>query len=303
MCTFGCAGSKVPGDYSSLQTAIDALAAVGQDATICIGNATLSESQLFVRDQGNHNKTLTIIGESIDHSTILSDVYVQTGWKNITFKGVHFSVSPTHTAVRASLGTGNKLTIVASKLEGQSCLDISQPQDVLVDGVEFATSNGYGVSAFVTFGQANVRVENSYFRGTGYSVRGATNGGALALQFVGNTIVGAGQGVDFSGSTTALVANSLFTGTTGFAMTWTNTATVTRTNNALWNNATNYGGLAADGPNTLKIDCKLDMAPRIPSLMSGSPCLNAGDASVASSHDFHGATRGSPPDLGAVESP
>src|SRR5512139_822524 len=67
-CTFGCAGASVPGDYATLQTAVDALAAVGQDATICIGNATLTESQVFVRDQASHGKTLQIIGESVDRS-------------------------------------------------------------------------------------------------------------------------------------------------------------------------------------------------------------------------------------------
>jgi len=302
-CTFGCAGASVPGDYATLQTAIDALAAVGQDATICIGSATLSEGQLFIRDQANHGKTLQIIGESIDHSTINAEVYVQSGWKAVTLKGVHVSVASNRTAVRSQIGSGAKLAVVASKLSGQTGLDISQPQEVVVDGTEFVTTGGYGVSTFVTFGQATTRIENSYFRGTGYSLRAATSGGTIGMQFVGNTVIGPSVGLDLSGSTTALIANSLFTGTTSFAMQWTSTTTVTRNNNALWNNETNYGGLASDGPNYLKLDCMLDMTPRIPTLRAGSPCRDAGDPTVSSTHDFHGAARGTPPDLGAVEAP
>ena len=303
-CTFGCAGASVPGDYATLQTAIDALAAVGQDATICIGSATLSETQVFVRDQGNHGKTLQIIGESVDRSTIASEVYVQTGWNRVTFKGVHVSVASNRIAMRAALGAGGKLSVVASKLTGSTGLDISQPQEVFVDGTDITTAGGYGVSAYLSFGQVTARIENSYIHGTGYALRGSTStsGGTLTLQFVGNTVVGGGVGIDLSGATTATVANSLFTGTTSFAMTWTSTANVTRNNNALWNNATNYGGLASDGANYLKLDCMLDMAPRVPVLRTGSACRDAGEAAASSTmHDFHGTARGTPPDLGAVE--
>lgn len=302
-CTFGCAGASVPGDYATLQTAIDALAAAGEDATICIGSATLSESQVFIRDQQNHNKVLQIIGESFDRSTINGDLYVQSGWGRVTLQGVHVSAAQNHTAVRAQLGSGGKLSILASRLSGQSALDISQPQEVIVDGTEFVTTGGYGASTFVTFGQATVRIENSYFRGTGYSVRTSTSGGSINLSFVGNTVVGPAVGLDLSGSTTALVANSLFTGTTSFAMQWTSSTNVTRHHNALWANATNYGGLASDGPGYLKLDCQLDLAPRVPVLKASSPCRDAGDAAVASAHDFFGTARGTPPDLGAVETP
>jgi hypothetical protein len=302
-CTFGCAGASVPGDYATLQTAIDALAAVGQDATICIGNATLTETTVYVRDQMNHGKTLQIIGESVDRSTLNTEIYVQNGWNKVTLKGVHVSVATNRTAMHSSLGVGGKLTIAAAKLTGQTGLDISGAQEVLVDGTDITTSGGYGVSTYLSSGQATVRIENSYLRGTGYSVRGSTysGGGTLQLQFVGNTVVGPSVAMDLSGNTTALIANSLFTGTTSYAMTWTNTTTVMRHNNALWNNQTNYNGLASDGANYLKIDCMLDMTPRIPTLRAGSPCRDVGDAAVSSNHDFHGTARGTVPDLGAVE--
>ena len=302
-CTFGCVGATVPGDYATLQTAVDALAAAGQDATICVGTATLTEATVFVRDQMNHGKTLQIIGESVDKSTINSEIYVQAGWNKVTIKGVHISVPTNRTALRSSLGVGGKLTVSAAKLTGQSGLDISGAQEVLVDGTDITATGGYGVTTYLSSGQANVRIENSYFRGTGYSVRGSTysGGGTLQLQFVGNTVIGPSVGIDLSVNTTALIANSIFTGTTSYAMTWTNTTTVTRQNNALWNNQTNYSGLASDGANYLKIDCMLDMAPRIPTLLPGSPCRDVGDASVSSNHDFHGTARGTVPDLGAVE--
>lgn len=303
-CTFGCAGASVPGDYASLQTAVDALAAAGNDATICIGNATLTEAQVFIRDTANHGKTLSIIGESVDKSTISADLYVQQGWSTVLIKGVHVSVPTNRTAIRTSVGQNGKLQIVASRLTGNTGLDISLPQEVSVDGVELVTSGGYGVSAYSSSGTVTVKIENSYFRGTGYSVR-ATNsssGGGTNLTFTGNTVIGPSVGLDLSNNTTATVANSLFTGTTSFAMTWPASVTVTRHHNALWNNVTNYGGIASDGASYLKLDCMLDMTPRIPALRAGSPCRDAGDGATGSNHDFHGTARGAPPDLGAVES-
>ena len=302
-CTFGCAGTKVPGDYADLQTAIDALAAVGADATICVGAATLSGSQLYIRDQMNHNKSLTIIGESIDKSQIQSEIYVNTGWNKVLIKGVHVNPGANRTAVRANIGPGNKLTVVASKLTGTYGIQISNAADVLLDGTEITTTTGYGVYTYASSGQLTARVENSYFHGTGYAVYSSTSGGSIMLQFVGNTVMTTDSGLDLNGSTTALIANSLFTGATDVSMRWANPANVTRHNNALWNNTTNYGGLAADGANYLKIDCMLDTSPRIPTLKTGSPCGNAGDKSVSSTHDFHGTARGAMPDLGAVESP
>jgi hypothetical protein len=167
------------------------------------------------------------------------------------------------------------------------------------------TSGGYGVSTFTSSGTVNVKIENSYFRGTGYSVRtgnSTTNGGSTTLTFTGNTVIGPSVGLYLDNTTTATVANSLFTGTTSFAMQWPASVNVTRHHNALWNNQTNYGGIASDGTSYLKIDCLLDMAPRIPTLRAGSPCRDAGDSAAGSDHDFHGATRGAPSDLGAVES-
>ena len=135
-------------------------------------------------------------------------------------------------------------------------------------------------------------------------VRAATSSGmTVKLDFVNNTVVGPQVGLDLSGATTALIADSLFTGATSFAMQWQAGTTVTRRNNALWANTTNYGGLASDGPGYLKVDCLLDTAGRIPTLRAGSPCRDAADPAVASPHDFHGTPRGPAPDIGAVEAP
>jgi hypothetical protein len=304
-CTFGCVGASVPGDYASLQTAVDALAVAGNDATICIGSATLTEPQVYIRDPANHGKTLQIIGESADKSTINADIYVQQGWGKIQIKGVHVSVPTNRIAVRTNMGQNGKLQIIASRLTGNTGIEISQPQEVSVDGIELVTSGGYGVWTYTNSGTVTVKIENSYFRGTGYSVRASNStstGGATNLTFTGNTVIGPSVGLYFDQNTTATVANSIFTGTTSFAMQWSASVNVTRHHNALWNNQTNYGGIASDGASYLKVDCLLDMAPRIPSLRAGSPCRDVGDSGTGSGHDFHGATRGTPPDLGAVES-
>ncbi len=303
VCKFACVGSSVPGDYATIETAVNALAATGQDATICLGAVTYVEGVILIVDNGRHGKALRIVGESFDRSIINSELSVGVGWGSVTLQGVGVSVAGT--ALTSNFENG-VLTVLASKLEGASGIQANQRQDLVVDGSEIVSTTGVGVGLFRngTGVPLVARVQNSYFRSTdGYPVRTfLLNNATIELTLLNNTIVGGRIGLDLRGGTTALVANNIFTGTTSFAMYWESGAVVTRGHNALWANQTNYSGLASDGPGYVKTDCLLDLAGRIPTLRPGSPCRNAADSLVATARDFYGAVRGLP-DIGAVEAP
>lgn len=302
-CTFACSGATVPGDYATIQTAIDALAAAGQDATICLDEATFNENQIFVRDQGAHNKTLRIIGKAMDRSIINGQIYVSTGWTKVRLQGLQVRASTSTTALHAQNAATTTLEVVGTKLSGNTGMEAYQKQSILIDGCEIAVTTGYGVSLFANIsGPLAVRIQNSYLHG-GYSVRSATGSGyEVQLTFVNNLVKGSEVGTEISGSTTALIANNIFANITSIALSWYSPANVDRHDNALYGNATNYDGLASDGPNTLKVDCMLGNST-IPALGATSPCRDAGDKAIAPMLDFYGAARGPKPDLGPVEVP
>lgn len=301
-CTFACSGATVPGDYATIQTAIDALAAAGQDATICLGEETFNESQIQVRDQGSHNKILRIIGKAMDRSIINGQIYIYNGWSKVRIQGVQVRTT-SGTAVQGQGAANSTLEIVGSKLSGPDAFYAYQKQTILIDGCEIATTSGYGVSLYANIsGPLAVRIQNSYLHG-GYSLHSGTSSGyEIQLAFVNNLVKGSDVGVDISGSTTALIANNIFANNTDTALQWYSPANVDRHDNALFGNMTNYGGLASDGANTLKVDCMLGNTA-IPTLGAASPCRDVGDKTVAPMLDFYGATRGAKPDLGPVEAP
>jgi hypothetical protein len=304
-CTFACAGYTVPGDYATIGAAIDALAATGADATICLADQSYSEPTIYIRDPGQHGKALRIVGPAMDRATINADFSVQTGWGSVTFKGVHVAAGTNRTAITSS-GAAT-VEVIATKLSGYNGVYAYQRHDLTLDGCEIVPHSGYGVGAYASSsGPLKVIVRNSYFHATAgaYAVRAQTQSPyAIELTFVNNTVVGLDVGLELSAITTATIANNLFTGATTHAMSWLSGTTVTRHHNALWGNVTNYAGLASDGESTIKTDCMLDLATRVPSLRAGSPCRDAGDASTAPPADFYGAARAMPPDLGAVEAP
>ena len=303
VCTFGCVGSHVPGDYATIQAAVDALAATGSDATICLASMPYSEDTINVHDNAAHHKALTIIGESMERTTINAPLYVGNGWSRISIEGVHVAAPSTQTALRLE---GHDLTVklVATKLTGSAGVEAHGRLDLSLDGCELATDGGFGIGLYaIEAGPLHARIENSYFHG-GYSVWSQTASGyALDLTFANNTVKDAATGIDLQGDTTAVIANNIITGMTSHAMQWFEPVAITRQNNALWNNVTNYTGIASDGPGYLKTDCLLETSGRVPTLRAGSPCLAAGDGGVGSTHDFYGAPRGASPDLGAVEAP
>lgn len=307
-CAFSCTGSTVPGDYATVQNAVDALAATGKDATICLDEHTYTEAQIIIKDPGAHKKSLTIIGLSMDRSKIAGDVYVlnQGGFGAVTFQGVHLAGGATSTALQLGDNPTTKVSLLACRLSGQTGVT-SYDGELLVDGCDIAVGKGYGVESFNNGSlPAKVTVQNSYIHGCGAGVSAGTMGGNVNMdfRFLDDTVVGCGDGLSLSVDTsmTALYANSIFTGeTVGVRRTGAGTQ-VTHGHNALWGNVSNYVG-AADGPGYVKADCLLDTTGPAPALKPGSPCLGAGDPSVAPATDFYGVPRGAKADIGAVQSP
>jgi hypothetical protein len=302
-CTYSCAGNTVPGDYSSLQTAVTALAAADQDATICVGEATFNENgTLSIYDGGNHGKSLTIVGLSPERSKIFARVSIGSGWSSITLQGIGFSPPASYYAIE-SFAMNTTVSLIGSKINGAGGVQIYQKANWLIEGTDITAGSEAAVNAYAnTSGPLVVRVVNSYLHGAGLGVYATGTGQIVQLDVVNSTLAEEQIGVDLLGSVTALIANNLITGMTEHALSWTSSATVTRHHNALWANAANYSGLGSDGANTLKVDCMLG-SQTVPELASGSPCLGVGDAAIAPSHDYFGLIRGASPDLGAVERP
>jgi hypothetical protein len=311
-CAFACKGSTVPGDYATVQSAVDGLASVGNDATICLAEMNYPEGQLFVRDPGNHGKALRIVGPSMDRSKITAHSYWFGGWSAVTFQGVHLDGTNAD-ALDADFAThGGKVSLIATRLSGQSGVQATagsgKSGELFVDGCELSVGGGYGVDAFANGNAAlKITVQNTYAHGAGCATQAGTMyQGTLDLVFVNNTIVNcqAGLQLDVAANMKALYANNIFTGSTMWAISRSGTGmNVTHQNNALWGNVTNYSGTVGDGVGYVKSDCLLDTTGPAPTLKQGSPCRGAGDTSVSPASDFFGVSRGTPADIGAVEAP
>ncbi len=302
VCEFGCQGATVPGDYATIQAAIDALAATGNDATICLGpNSYTESSAIYIRDSGTHGKSLRIIGPSMDRTRVQSTFYFQQGWHALTVQGIE--LGGTSSAMQATFSNNETISVIGTRIRG-SGIYATQRGTLTVDGSVFDVStNNYGIQAYASSsGPLTVAIENSYFKSAYVGLWGEiTNGQQINATFVNNAVVGCRAGIHFGPNVTATVANSIFASSTGVALEWLAGSTITNHHNALWGNTTNYAGIAADGPGYVKTDCMLDMSGLAPALHDGSPCRGAGDPSGAPAHDFYGAPRGGTVDIGAVQ--
>lgn len=303
VCEFACQGATVPGDYATIQSAIDALAATGNDSTICLGPNSYSESSsIYVRDSGTHGKALRIIGPSMDRTRIMSSLSFQSqGWHSLTVQGVE--LGPTSNAISATFSNNETLNVIGTRIRGQG-MYIYNRGTVLVDGSVFdVTNNNYGIEAYASStGPLMVTIENSYFKSAYVGAYAEISSGQqIQLSFVNNAVVGCRAAMHVGANVTATVANSIFASTSGIALEFLAGSTITNHHNALWGNTTNYAGIAADGAGYVKQDCMLDQTGLAPSLHDGSPCRNAGDAAAAPTHDFYGAARGGSVDIGAVQ--
>jgi hypothetical protein len=307
-CTFPCTGYTVPGDYATVQAAIDGLAAAGNDATICLGEKNYAEGYLYIRDTAKHGKALRIIGPSMDRAKITAYGYWLGGWSSLTVQGVHMDGLGA-TALQADLANNpGTITLVASRFSGLSGVNVSNGYgkncELLVDGCDFPVGAGYAVAvSTIGAGTLKATVQNSVMRGCGCAANAVVlQSGTLDFRFTGNTVVGCGMGLwlEEGPNMSGYYADSIFTGANAVGIRRDNPSTkVTHTSNALWANAANYQG-TADGPGYVKTDCLLDTTGPAPTLKQGSPCRGAADLATAPAKDFFGVPRGTPADIGAT---
>lgn len=302
-----CVGASVPGDYATIQSAVTALAATGNDATICLATQAYSAPYIELTDEGNHGKALRIVGAGMDRSQITSHFYVGAGWASVSFEHVEIT-STSGFAIYHTEDINPDVSVIASRLRGFEGIRAYEQTNVLVSASIIDVA-GYGLDLYhssAATGPTAVRVENSYLTGAGGGALRSNNAGEVGkinLSIIGSTFRGNDIAISLEGNTTATIAGSIFTGITQLALVWGATDVVTHANNALWGNVTNYGGVAADGAGYVKTDCLLTDTSPVPGLGAPSPCRDAGDATHTTPTDFYGVPRSSPPDIGAVEAP
>lgn len=312
-CTFPCSGASVPGDYATIEAAVQALSDI-PGSVICLAAQDYAEESFVI-----HGEDLTIIGPSAAQTTISIPPSISAR-KNVTFKGVTFT-----TRFNASGGqdldsdlraTGVRFEQGIRVQRGTSSGNGSSHMAVTLDGCDvegglFVLDGTTGV-----FGNFHVTATNSWFHDTPDEpcVRSSLTNSSAALTFDlrNNTIEGCETGIDvymssWSGGNTVtvnlfnnIVANhSVF----GISIDSSGDEIVATGSNALFGNANNYAGAAVDGPGYVKVDCLLDDATAPPGLAAGSPCLDVAAPAEAPATDYWGAPRSATPDIGAVEIP
>jgi len=308
-CMYECTGTKVPGDYATITSAVTALAATGADVTICLGAIQAGES-VSISDVGAHNKALKIIATA-PLLTTLGSVSVSSGFSEVTLVGFGTSSSMSVSGAAKVNLRGLKLSSTSSYALQLSSSSLATPTTVTVDGCDIGVTaaSGYGVYVNNSLtAPLKISIANSYIHGGSYGVYlyGSTTSTGLDLSIVNNTVDKASYGLNLTGSTTAVVkyVNNIISNSTMVGVTVASGMTaVTHSNNALFGNVTNYAGIAVEGTGYVKTDCLFDMATGVPQTKPGSPCRGAGKADVAPPVDFWNTSRGSKIDLGAVQGP
>lgn len=307
-CTYDCTGTKVPGDYATISSAITALAATAADVTICLGAIQAGET-VSISDVGAHNKALKIIATA-PLLTTLGSVTVSSGFSEVTLVGFGTSSTLNVTGAAKVNLRGLKLQSTSgAALQIRTTSGVTTPSSITVDGCDIgsSTTSGYGVYVDSTYtSPLAVSVTNSYIHGGTYGLYQYGSSASLTMKIVNNTIDKAATGIYLSGSGTAaisyvnnIISNSTMVGVNvGASLTG-----ITHSNNALFGNVTNFAGSAVDGAGYVKSDCQLDMATGVPQTKAGSPCRGVGKTDGAPAVDFWNASRGSKVDLGAVQGP
>lgn len=301
-CAFPCEGVHVPGDYATIQEASNALEAVGEPATICVAPGNYPQPLML----GNN---LTLIGASPALVT-LGDVFPLG---TTTIRGV------TLDQLSATTQSGANVRVEASVMSSAEAQPPATPGSgdivLFIDGcIVHGDSARPAIRGHVNdaAGMAGVSltVQNSWIEGgrIGIDAGGADEWINIVIRnntFTGNTTgifiwnnfdPGFTPGTDLS----ATVINNVIVGSQT-AVRFDETTAETYSNNALFDNVTNYAGMAVPSGVSVTDDPMLDdEAPPAP--MPGSPLIDAGTADDAPEADFWGAPRVTT-DIGAVEGP
>ena len=212
-CAFACSGMHVPGDYPSIQAAIDALASADADASICLGEQTYSEA-IQLRNPAHQGRALSIMGLDAARTKIAGTVYYNGQWATASLKGLWVDGGVSNPAVSVSLNYGGKVTVTAAHLTGFRGLFGEYVEGALphndatfvIDGCELSGSGVpnailIDVSGAAAVGHVRATVQNSWFHD---SYIGAAFGGEqqpMDVTFVNNTIAGCAMGVNMAGGT------------------------------------------------------------------------------------------------------
>lgn len=290
-CVTACTGSKVPGDYATVQAAVTALATAQMDATICLAPQTYAES---VTVSASPNKLLTIIGPS---GAKLTGLAITGSYGKVTLKGISVT----------TLTVNGPSPIEATGIHADTFqASTAQVGAVTIDGCDLgASGQSYGLYVYRTAGSQalTVTAQNTWFHGATYGayVNVVTNA-LLTVNLLNDTFTASTRGLysASTGTVTLTYLNSIFSGLTVTGITITGGHTLTHSNNLLFGNTANYAGTAVDGAGYVKTDPLLDTATP-PELKQGSPARGAADVAKAPLKDYWAVTRGSSADIGAIE--
>jgi hypothetical protein len=304
-----CVGDHVPGDYATIQDAVNALSGGG---TICLAAQTYSEAVTAPFTTGPVNLQGAGPGQSIVTSFTVNDSTEVPSY-SYSLDGISLGAL----SLNGSFGSGSrevKVTnsVIAATGDGANAVSVddgegTSPVSLTLDGVDVSSaSTGGGIELFTESVDTVITVESSYIHGGSFGVNGyiypADGVGAATIVLLNNTFENNATAIDFDsyvGSTLSVsLYNNLFVDN-GVAIALTYAAIVG--NNALYGNTTNYAGVATDGPGYVKANPLLDTSTP-PGLLPGSPCRGAGNAAHAPTDDFYGKARGATPDIGAVQS-
>jgi hypothetical protein len=310
-CTFnGCTGSQVPGDYATVQGAVNALSAQG--GTICLGAKSFSENVTVNVAAG---KSLTFQGASPTTTTVESLYSTSAG--TVTVKGIGFGYVRADGSGTASVFHASDCKIAApTQVEGVYLYSADNMfLTATLDGLDVSSSSGAAVYLYAGTGSYSstamtVTLTNSYLHDSNVGAQASTYAAYnnepanLTFNVMNNTFVNDQTALELSAGPTGFSAsyfNNVFT-KNALAITTNQTTTSGFGDNALFGNTTNYGNYAVDGTGYVKSDPKLDTSATPPALLAGSPCLRAANTKYAPAGDFWGDARGAHPDIGAVQS-
>lgn len=305
-CEYTCTGTQVPGDYATIQAAINATINGGSDVTICLKAQTYNEA-VSISTSATTPKNLTIQGVSSGSTTISSLSASSVPFSSLTIRGVGFTGSVEFTNLTSPV------SLVGDKIASTSSYGLYDygASDITVDGCDIASTSYYGVYFYPYYnGPAQkLTVRNSYIHDSGYGLylsTGSYSGsGSGTLSMVNDTFVNNGTALYTYGSGVAVAftyANDLIVNSKTYGIDQeSGSTTVTTKNNALFGNANNYSGTAVDGTGYVKTDVKLDSTQNPPGLSVGSPARQAADSTMAPATDFWGVARAATTDIGAIQ--
>jgi hypothetical protein len=303
-CRFtGCAGLTVPGDYARV---IDAVAALGSDGgTICVGAGTFDED-VEIEEKG----PVTLQGVSAQ-MTDLHIVDVTSG--SLTVRGMQVDFLESFVAADETAYTLNvTASILGNAAQGLTACELDVEGGSLeatFDGVEMiGLSESSPELEVYQSGDSRLSLAllNSYLHaGPNGLIYTVGSGGAPVATVVAENNVfedddGSGISIAAAGANvTATIYNNIFEND-GAGITVSG-AGGSYGYDALYDDGSAYGGSWTGVASDILGDPMLDGSADPPSLLAGSPCLGAADPTHAPSHDFYGTSRGSHPDIGAVQ--